>query len=202
MSGSKNKVEHPVATLIANRWSPYAFEPRSVENEKLLSCFEAARWAASSYNEQPWSFLVAKREDEAAFAEMLECLVEPNRPWAQHAGVLILTVVCRTFSRNGKPNRVAEHDIGLTAGQFTLQAVELGLAAHQMAGINAHQARSTYDIPETHEAYTAIALGYAADESNAPDAELAQRDQSERARKSLDEIVFSRSFGKAAKFDS
>ena len=97
--------DHPIIDPLANRFSPYAFEPKSVEKDKLLSCLEAARWAASSYNEQPWSFIVAEREDEAEFARLLDCLVDANQAWAKNAGVLMLTVTARQFSRNGKPNR-------------------------------------------------------------------------------------------------
>src|SRR2546425_13197566 len=104
---------HPVLPVIAERWSPYAFDPRPVERDKLLSCLEAARWAPSSYNEQPWTFILAERTDAAEFARMLDCLVEGNRVWAQNAGVLLLTVVAKNFVKNGKPNRAAEHDIGL-----------------------------------------------------------------------------------------
>ena len=110
--------DHPVHDLIADRWSPYIFERREVEREKLLSCLEAARWAASSFNEQPWSFIVAERTDEEEFNRMLSCLMEANQAWAANAGVLLLTVVSKSFSRNNKPNRVAQHDLGLAVGNL------------------------------------------------------------------------------------
>src|SRR5207247_5037391 len=108
--------DHPVLPVITQRWSPYVFDPRPIEREKLLSCLEAARWAPSSYNEQPWTFILAERTDAAELAKMLECLVEANRAWAKNAGVLMLTVVSKLFVKNGKPNAAAEHDIGLAAG--------------------------------------------------------------------------------------
>jgi len=185
--------DHPILDLLADRFSPYAFDPRPVENDKLLSCFEAARWAASSYNEQPWSFIVAEREDETEFARLLDCLVETNQAWAQHAGVLMLTVAARQFSRNGKPNRMAEHDIGLAVGNLTVQATSLGLAVHQMAGINPSKARQTFQIPDTHEPLTAIALGYAAAPSG--DSPLSERDRAPRSRKPLSEFVFRGKWG-------
>src|SRR5205085_7955644 len=95
------KTDYPVLPVIAERWSPYAFDPRPVEREKLLSCLEAARWAPSSYNEQPWTFILAERNDQAEFSRMLECLVEGNQAWAKNAGVLFLTVVSRLFVKNG-----------------------------------------------------------------------------------------------------
>ena len=96
---------YPILPVIAERWSPYAYDPRPVEREKLLSCLEAARWAPSSYNEQPWTFILAERTDQAAFAQALDCLVEGNRGWAKNVGVLMLTVVARNFTKNGKPEQ-------------------------------------------------------------------------------------------------
>ncbi len=180
--------DHPVLDVIARRWSPYAFTPRTVEREKLLRCFEAARWAASSYNEQPWSFLVAFREQEAEFAKMLECLVEANQQWAKNVGVLILTVTRSRFQKNEKPNRVALHDLGAAAAHFALQAAELGLQAHQMAGVQLDKVRTTYGIPDSYDPQTAIALGYP--DPRPGDTEWAQRDVGTRQRKPLEQQVF------------
>jgi len=180
--------DHPIVPLLAERWSPYAFAPQPVEEEKLLSCLEAARWAASSYNEQPWVFLIARREHAPEFRQMLACLVEANQEWAQHAGVLLLTVAARQFSRNAKPNRMAEHDVGLAAGNLSVQATALGLAVHQMAGINPSKARQAYGIPDTHDPLTAIAMGYAVVPPG--DHSFARRDQTPRSRKPLQDFVF------------
>src|SRR3954470_7817538 len=193
------KADHPVLPVITERWSPYVFEPRPVEREKLLSCLEAARWAPSSYNEQPWTFILAERTNAAEFNRMLECLVEGNRAWAKNVGVLMLTIVARLFVKNGKPNRAAEHDIGLAAGNMVLQATALGLQAHQMIGIEPDKVRSPYKIPDSHEPLTAIALGYpsaAPPDANDP---LAQRDLAPRLRKPLTEIVIQGSWGQPAK---
>ena len=153
--------DHPIDDLLADRFSPYAYDPRPVEPAKLRSCLEAARWAASSYNEQPWSFLLAARGDEAGFAKMLACLMQANQAWAQQAGVLIVTVAAGTFSRNGKPNRVAQHDVGLAVANLTVQAVALGLHVHEMAGIDLDAARQAYAIPDGHDPVTALALAAA-----------------------------------------
>ena len=199
-ANQKVQPDHPVLPVIVERWSPYAYEPRAVEREKLLSCLEAARWAPSSYNEQPWTFILAERDDAAEFGRILECLVEANRAWAKNAGVVLLTVVSKNFSKNGKPNRAAEHDIGLAAGNMVLQATALGLQGHQMIGIEGDKARATYNIPETHEALTAIAIGYpAAVTANTTDP-LAQRDLARKGRKPLSEIVISGAWGKPAKW--
>ena len=182
--------DHQILDLIATRYSPYVFEPKSVEREKLLSCLEAARWAASSYNEQPWSFLIAERDDEQAFAQMLDCLLEANQVWAKEAGALLITVAAETFSRNNKPNRVCDHDIGLALGNLTVQATSLGLHVHQMAGINLSKTKQVYGIPDAHHPLTAVAIGYAGQPSGAPNDPLAERDSTPRERKPLNEIVF------------
>ena len=182
--------DHPIASLISARWSPYAFDPRPVEREKLLACLEAARWAASSFNEQPWHFIVAEREMEADFDRLLSCLMEANQAWAKDSGVLLLTAVCRSFTRNGKPNRMAEHDLGLAVGNLSLQATEFGLGVHQMAGINPSKARQLCQVPETHDPITAIAIGYVAAEHAFHD-----RDQQPRQRRALSEFCSQGVFG-------
>ncbi len=189
--------EHPILTAIAQRWSPYAYDAsRPVEREKLLACLEAARWAASSYNEQPWSFIIATQQQPAEFARMLQCLAEPNQPWARHAPVLMLTVAARNFTRNNKPNRVAEHDVGLAIGNLAIQASALGLQAHQMAGIEPAKIRASYSVPEGYDPVTAVALGYPA--ATHSDAELLQRDAGARARKKFADFVFAGAWKKPA----
>lgn len=191
------KSDHPILDVLANRWSPYCFEPRAVEPEKLESCLEAARWAASSYNEQPWTFLLAARDDVAEFPRMLGCLTEANQAWAKNAGVLLLTVVATAFTRNGNPNRVAVHDIGLAAGNLCAQATALGLSVHQMAGVDLEKVRQTYGIPGTHVPVTAIAIGYAANPDTS-DPQLAERDRAPRTRKPLAQIVYRGQWGTSA----
>jgi nitroreductase len=193
------KPDHAILPVIAERWSPYAFDPRPVERQKLLSCLEAARWAPSSYNEQPWTFILTERTDAAAFAQMVDCLVEGNRGWAKNAGVLMLTVVAKLFTKNGKPNRAAEHDIGLAAGNMVLQATALGLQGHQMIGVEPAKIRATYKVPDSHEPLTAIALGYPAAVQPGVADPVAQRDLVARQRKPLAEIVISGSWGQPAR---
>jgi len=190
---------HPIHELIANRWSPYCYAPRAVEPEKLTSCLEAARWAASSYNEQPWTFILATRDDQPEFSKLLGCLVEANQVWAQHVGVLMLGVIAKAFSRNGTLNRVAMHDLGLAAGNLCLQATALGLSVHQMGvgGVDLEKARQVYAIPETHAPVTAIAIGYTAD-PDVSDPQLAGRDKGPRTRKPLSEFVYRGQWGTSA----
>ena len=189
--------DHPILPVIAERWSPYAYDPRPVEREKLLSCLEAARWAPSSYNEQPWTFILAERTDAAAFAKALDCLVEGNQAWAKNVGLLMLTVVARSFTKNGKPNAACEHDVGLAAGNMVLQATALGLQGHQMIGIVAAKVRAAYQVPDGHDPLTAIAIGYPANVPAGTTDPLGQRDLTPRGRKPLSETVVS-SWGKAA----
>ena len=144
---SINPVDRPVNDTIASRWSPYLFQPKAIEDDKLITCLEAARWAASSFNDQPWFWIIARRQDPPAFAKMVGCLMEANQGWAQDAGALMLTAIRPTFAYNQKPNRVALHDLGQAACQLSLQAVSLGLQVHQMAGVNLSRVRQEYAIP-------------------------------------------------------
>ena len=194
------KPDHAIHPLIASRWSPYAFSGQAVETDKLLQCLEAARWAASSYNEQPWRFIVATRDDTQAFATMLGCLMEANQGWAENAGVLIVTAAKKAFAKNDKPNRVAEHDVALAVANLTFQASELGLHVHQMAGLDLQKARHTYHMPDGFDPVTAIAIGYAAPVSADTSDPLGQRDVSPRQRMPLSQWVFTGEWDKPAPF--
>lgn len=180
--------------LLELRWSPVAFSPRPVEPEKLRSVLEAARWAASSYNEQPWVYIVATKDDAENFQKLLGCLVEGNQAWAKHGPVLMLSVAKLNFAMNGKPNRHALHDVGAAAASLTLQATALGLFVHQMAGFDAERARKEFSIPEGYEPVAAIALGYLGDDTVLPE-KLRGRSPLKRNRKPLSEFVFSESWG-------
>lgn len=186
--------DHPIHELIATRWSPYAFSDRPVAKDVVCSLFEAARWAPSSYNEQPWSYIVATCEEPEEFARLLGCLVEVNQEWARNAPVLALGVVRLTFARNGKPNRAAHHDLGLAAGNLVLEATSRGLFVHQMIGIEPDKARETYAIPDHSEALTGIAVGYLG-EGDALAEKLRERDTAPRTRKPLGEFVFGGKWG-------
>jgi len=187
------EIEHPVMDVIRRRWSPVVFAPDPVEPEKLLSVLEAARWAPSSFSEQPWSFLVARKEEPEEFARMLSCLAPGNVVWAQQAPVLLISVAKLHFGHNQKLNRHALHDTGTATGFLMLQATDLGLATHGMAGFDPEKARQLYAIPETHEAVAALALGYPGDASGAP-AELQKRNM-RRPRRRLEQFVFAGRWG-------
>ena len=189
MNIKKATTDHPILPALAERWSPYGFEDRPVAEADLLSLFEAARWAASSYNEQPWNYLVATKENPKEFARLLSCLLEANQAWAKAAPVLVLGVVSLRFVKNNKENRAAVHDLGLAAGNLLVEATTRGLSVHQMIGILPDKAREVFQIPEHFEAWTALAIGYKSDPTTLPDA-LKERDLSPRQRKPLNEFVF------------
>ena len=189
--------EHPIHDLMVQRWSPRAFTPRPLPRAQILTLLDAARWAASSFNQQPWHLLVATMEDEERFAQLLDCLVPGNQVWARNASLLIITVTKRTFDHNGKPNVCAEHDIGLFAGQLVLQATALGLATHQMAGIEADKIRAVYGVPEGYDPLTGIAVGYPGDPDSLPD-DLREMELEARTRRPFDAFVFADGWGKPA----
>jgi nitroreductase len=189
--------DYPIHDLIVSRWSPYSFADRSVSDEDLRALFEAARWAASSFNEQPWSYIVAKKEETSEFERLLSCLVEVNQVWAKAASVLALGISRLNFTRNEQPNRAAVHDLGLAAGNLVLEATARGLVVHQMAGILPDKARALYSIPDGYEPLTGIAIGYAGDPAHLPE-ELRIRDGARRPRKPLKEFVFGGKWGVTA----
>ena len=195
---------HPIEELLRQRWSPRAFSDRPVEPEKLASMFEAARWSASCFNEQPWSFIVATRDDAFEFARLLSCLVEGNQAWASHAPVLMVSVARLNFTRvfvpegkavdtrrmteRGNPNRHAIHDVGLATAQMILQALAMGVFVHPMAGFYPDKVRELYSVPEGYEPVAAIAAGYPGNPADLPES-LRQRELAPRVRKPQEEFV-------------
>jgi nitroreductase len=181
--------DYPIHDLLRRRWSPRAFADRTVEPEKLRSLLEAARWAPSSFNEQPWAFIIGTKDQPEEYARVLGCLVPGNQNWAKAAPVLFLTVAHQFFDLNQKPNRHAFHDIGLAVANLTMQATAEGLVVHQMAGILPDKARAEFGIPEDWDPLTGIALGYLGDVNSLPE-ELRKRELAPRTRKPLKSFVF------------
>lgn len=186
--------QYPIHDLLRQRWSPRAFDDRPIEPEKLRSLFEAARWAPSSNNEQPWRFIVANKDYETEWNRLLACLVEGNQKWAYRAPVLILSVASLNFEDDAKPNRHAFHDTGMAVENLVLQATALGLAAHQMAGFDLEKARADLKIPSGYEPVAMIALGYPGDLAFLPD-RLREREQLPRSRQPISEWTFSGQWG-------
>jgi nitroreductase len=189
--------DHPIQPWIARRWSPYGFAGRPVSDDDLRSVFEAARWSASSYNEQPWRYIVAAEANPAEFERLLSCPVEGNQVWAKAAPVLALSCTSLNFALNGKPNAAAVHDLGLASATLTLEATARGLSVHQMIGILPDKARELYRIPDGVRPLTGLAIGYAADSGGLPD-NLRGRDLAQRTRRPLAEFVFGGQWGTAS----
>ena len=175
--------------LLRKRWSPVGFAPVAVDDAVKRTLLEAARWAPSSFNEQPWAFVVAGREDRAGFERLLQCLVPGNQAWAGRAPVLALSIAKLRFDRTGRDNRHAFHDVGLAAATLVLQAEALGLSVHQMAGFDVERARSLLRIPEGHDPVAMMAIGYHGDPASLSE-ELRRRELAPRTRRPLGEIVF------------
>ena len=188
------RTDHPVFDLLARRWSTRAFAGRGVDPETLASLFEAARWAPSSGNGQPWSYLVATKDDAAEHARMAGVLT-PGNAWAHQAPVLAISMA--SLHRADKPNRTAHHDLGLANENLVIQAVSMGLAVHMMAGFHVDMAREEFEIPANYEPLAMMAIGYPGDPESLPE-DLRAKDLAPRQRKPLREFVFGGKFGRPA----
>ncbi len=189
--------DHSIHELLVKRWSPYAFADRSVADDDLRSLFEAARWAPSSYNEQPWSYIVATKANGEEFERVLSCLVEGNQAWAKAVPVLAIGCTSLNFVRNNKPNAAAIHDLGIASATLTFEATARGLFVHQMIGIEPDKVRELYKVPADVEPKTGLAIGYASDPDSLPE-KYRERDLAPRTRKSLSEFVFAKKWGDAS----
>jgi nitroreductase len=178
-----------IIPAIHKRWSTRAFTEKPVTNETLAKLFEAVRWSASAFNEQPWRFFVGHKGDET-YAKILGSLIEFNQLWAGKAPVLILGITKKTFSHNGNPNGFALYDLGSAAAHLTLQATELGLHTHSMAGLDADKARAAFGIPEDFAIGAAIALGFQGEPSALNNEHMLTQELMPRTRKPLSEIAF------------
>ncbi len=179
-----------VLPAVLARWSPRSFADRDVNPADLRKVFEAARWAASSFNEQPWRFIVGLR-NSLTYKKIFSTLVGFNQGWAGTAPVLILGVAKTKFSHNSADNRVALYDLGAAASYLTLQAAALGLATHQMAGFDSAAARQVFEILEDCIFGSVIALGYQGEPSALINPDLVAQETTPRTRKPLNEFVLS-----------
>ena len=163
----EREAEYPIDTAFLERWSPRAFSNREVEDEILMRVFEAARWAASSQNEQPWRFVLARKGED--LDKFVSFLAPPNKIWAQDAPVLVLLVGKKTFSYNGKDNKTFALDCGTASGYMTLACTQNGLIAHGMAGFDGDMARALLGIPTDFEPLAVYAIGYRGDKRRLPE---------------------------------
>jgi nitroreductase len=177
--------------LIEKRWSPRAFDPdKKISADDLTALFEAARWAPSCYNDQPWRYIVCvKSTDETAWKAALACLAEKNQQWAKNAPVLLLALAMANFTHNGKPNRWAAYDTGAASANLCIQASALGLIVHQMGGFDAEKAHATFNLPADCQAIAMIAIGYQA-EADSLDQEFKSAELAPRSRAPLEERFY------------
>jgi len=191
---------HPVHEVIQNRWSPRAFGDQLIPADVLRSLFEAARWAPSSSNQQPWAYIVATKDDQENFDKILSVLVPFNAGWAKEASALAIAVAELKFA-NGNPNRNAYYDVGAASLQLSIEATARGLVVHQMAGYDPEKARQVFDIPADWDAIAAMAVGYPGDPTSLP-APLKEREVAPRTRKPLGSFVMTGKWGHTAPFVS
>lgn len=187
---TKNK--YPVYPLIKMRWSPRAFSDKPVEKEKLQSLFEAARWAPSSMNEQPWRFIVGQK-GEATWEKIHDSLVEFNQRWAIQAPVLVVNLAKKTFTYKGRDNTTFMYDTGQAVAFLIIEAVNQGLVAHQMGGFHAEKISELFGIPEDFLPISVTAIGYQGDPMQLPE-DMIKPEFRERERRTLNEQVFSVKF--------
>jgi nitroreductase len=188
------ETQYPIHELLKRRWSPRAFSDQPVSREDLRSLLEAARWAPSSNNEQPWHFLVATKQNHDDYDRLLGCLKPTNQLWARLAPVLMMSVAKLVFTEGGESNRHAFHDVGLAVENLIVQAAAFGLMVHQMAGIFPDTVRELYGLPADYEAVAAMAIGYPGDPAMLPE-RFRQREMAKRSRKPIADFTFSGHWG-------
>ncbi|HEU4443755.1 MAG TPA: nitroreductase family protein [Nitrososphaeraceae archaeon] len=187
------KTDYPINEIISRRWSARAFSTKPVEKLKLLSILEAARWAPSSRNEQPWRYIVFTNDNPEKLKKAQSVLKEIN-DYAKRAPILICAITKRTYTDNSIPNRLHFHDLGAANENMFLEAFSQGLIMHEMGGFDVQMARDVFNIPEDYEVGIMIALGYQDTHHVLPE-RLKEKALIPRVRKSLSEIVFVEEFG-------
>jgi nitroreductase len=185
--------ESPILDVIRMRRSRRAYAPVPVEGEKINSLFEAARWAPSSVNEQPWIYLYATKDQQELWDKIFHALYEGNKIWAKNAPLLIASLARKNFIRNDHPNASARYDLGAANAFLSLQAAHLGLNVHQLAGFDASRLKENLNIPDTYEPVVIMAIGYPGDVQTLPD-HLKVRELAPRERYLQQEFVMNKTF--------
>jgi nitroreductase len=193
-------VDAPINDLLSKRWSPRAFGDQPVAPADLRSLFEAARWAPSSGNQQPWAFLVATRDDKENFDKLIGTLVEGNHAWAHKAPVIAIAV-SKVTADNGNPIRTAFYDTGLATANLSFEATSRGLFVHQMAGFDAQKAKQVAGIPEGWEPIAAFVIGHPGDPASLSE-RFREREVAPRTRKPISDFVMTGQWGHTASFVS
>ncbi|HEX9743944.1 MAG TPA: nitroreductase family protein [bacterium] len=187
----------PVDDLLARRWSGRAFDPdKHVTRDQLLSILEAARWAPSCWNDQPWRYLVWDKNDDAeSYKKGFECVSENNKKWVVNSSVLMCAIASHRFTHNDKPNRWGEYDSGAASMSICLQAVSLGLMAHQMAGFDKDMVIEKFNVPENYTPMAMIAIGVPVNSIDDVPEENRERELAERSRNPLGNRFFDGTWG-------
>jgi nitroreductase len=196
-SVKKPKLDYPIIPLIAERWSPRAFDAKPILPSALQRIFEASRWAPSASNLQPWYFVVGIKGDEI-WHKIFETLVEFNQLWVINAPILVLAIA-KTSNQKGEPNKYAAYDLGQSVATLTLQARAEGIYAHQMGGFDSEKAESILNIPTDYKAMVVFTLGYLGN-AEILHPNLLKLEMSPRERRPVSETVFTGSFGHKADF--
>jgi nitroreductase len=178
-----------ILEIIQERWSPYSFSSAPVEGFKLKAMFEAAGYAPSCNNEQPWLFVFSTQEEKDVFNDYVGFLSDGNKVWAKNAYALVISMARTKFSYNGKPNRHAFHDTGMAVTNLLLQALALDVYVHQMGGYSIEKVKDYFKFGDDIEPVAIMAVGYLGDGSSLTP-ELLKRDEIRRPRKSVNEFVF------------
>ena len=184
--------KYPINDLVKERWSPRAFSEKRVEEEKLKSLFEAARWAPSAFNEQPWRFIVGQKGSET-YSKILNTLIDWNKKWASNANVLILNIAKKTFGHNGKANETYEYDLGQAVAFMSLETVNQGLFSHQMTGFDPKKAVVDFGLDNDFKVVSVIAIGYYGNADDLP-ADMIESETAERERKDFKSLVLNGDF--------
>ena len=186
-----------ILEIIQERWSPYSFSSAPIEEYKLKAMFEAASFAPSCNNEQPWTFVFSTQKEKEVFADFVGFLFDGNKVWAKHAYALVISMARTKFSHNGKPNRHAFHDTGMAVSNLLLQATAFDLFVHQMAGYSVERVKEYFNLGDDIDPVAMMAVGYLGDGSLLTP-ELLKRDEERRPRKSIKEFVFKNSLNRLA----
>jgi len=185
--------ESEILEIIKNRRSRRAYIDKPIESEKIKSIFEAARWAPSSANEQPWTYIYATKEQPELWSKIFDALNDGNKSWAKDAPFLLVSLARKSYLRNEKPNSSAKYDVGAANAFLSLQATQLGLNVHQMGGFDHDKLRQNLNVPETFDLGVVMAIGYPGDHNQLP-SPLQERELSPRLRYLQNEFVMNHSF--------
>ncbi len=188
-----SEFESEIHDLIKNRKSRRAYVDRAIEPEKIRSLFEAARWAPSSANEQPWTYIYATKDQPELYDSIFDALNEGNKIWAKNAPLLLVSLVRRIYAKNETPNGSAKYDVGAANAFLSIQATHLGLNVHQMGGFDQVVLRNNLKVPERFDLGVVMAIGYPGDPKELP-LQLMEREFSPRLRHSQNEFVMNHTF--------